>query len=76
MVQKNLVNGLNITSPKDFDHVCEGCVLSKSHWLPFPKVSNTVYSKMELVVMDITGPMSVETWTQRTYAMVIIEASC
>ncbi|KAI5980459.1 hypothetical protein F5J12DRAFT_789215 [Pisolithus orientalis] len=57
MVQKNIVNGLNITSPKDFDHVCEGCVLSKSHWLPFPKVSNTIYLKMELVVMDITGPI-------------------
>lgn len=68
--------GLDITSPKDYDHVCKGCVLGKSHRLPFPKVSNTVHSKMELVVMDITGPMSVETWTGRAYAMVVIEASC
>ena len=76
MAWKNLIDGLDITSPKDFHHVCKGCVLSKSHGLPFPKVSNTVYLKMELVVMDITGPMSVETWTGHTYAMVIIEASC
>ena len=68
MARKKLVSGLDITSPKDHDHVCKGCVLSKSHHLPFPKVSNTVYSKMELVVMDITGPMSVETWTGRAYA--------
>ena len=76
MARKKLVSRLDIMSPKDYDHVCEGCVLNKSHRLPFPKVSNTVYSKMELVVMDITGPMSVETWTGRAYAMVVIEASC
>ena len=76
MARKKLVSGLDIMSPKDYDHVCEGCILGKSHRLPFPKVSNTIYSKMELVVMDITGPMSVETWTGRAYAMVVIEASC
>ena len=76
MVRKKLVSGLDITSSKEYDHVCEGCVLGKSHRLPFPKTSSTVYSKMELVVMDITGPMSVETWTGCAYAMVVIEASC
>ena len=76
MVQKKLVSGLDITLPKDYDHVCKGCILGKSHRLLFPKVSNTIYSKMELVVMDITGPMSVETWTGCAYAMVVIEASC
>jgi hypothetical protein len=25
--QKSMVNGLTITSPKSYDHVCEGCVL-------------------------------------------------
>ena len=75
MARKKLVSGLDIMSPKDYDHVCKGCILGKSHRLLFPKVSNTIYSKMELVVMDITGPMSVETWTGRAYAMVVIEAS-
>jgi len=76
MVQKKLVSRLDITSSKEYNHVCEGCVLGKSHCLPFPKTSSTIYSKMELVVMDITGPMSVETWTGHAYAMVVIEASC
>ena len=30
---------------------------------------------MELVVVDLTGPMSVETWTGMAYALVAVEAS-
>jgi hypothetical protein len=61
MAQKNMVNGLTISSLKEYDHVCEGCVLGKSHCLPFPKASLTNYTPMELVVVDLTGPMSVKT---------------
>jgi len=31
---------------------------------------------MELVVIDLTGPMSVPTWDGFLYALVIIEVSC
>lgn len=61
---------------KSYDHVCEGCVLGKSHRLPFPKASTTTYEKLELVVVDLTGPMSVETWTGMSYTLVAVEASC
>jgi hypothetical protein len=70
-----MVEGLTIVSPQTFDHVCEGCVLGKSHRLPFPKVSTTTYDLMELLVVDLTGPMSVETWTGMAYALVAVEAS-
>ena len=71
-----MVEGLTISSPQTFDHICEGCVLGKSHHLPFLKTSTTSYQKMELVVVNIVGPMSVETWTRMSYALVAVESSC
>jgi hypothetical protein len=73
---EDMVDGLTISSLQTFDHVCEGCVLSKSHWLLFPKASTTPYQKMELIVVDLTGLMSVETWTRMSYALVAVELSC
>jgi len=71
-----MVKGLNIMAPQDFDHLCSSCTNGKSHYLPFPKVSQSKYSKMKLVIMDLTGPMSVPTWDGFLYALVIIEVSC
>jgi len=61
MEQKGFVNGPDLTAPNDYDHVCTGCAHGKSHQKPMPGTSNTKYSKMELVVMDLTGPISVPT---------------
>ena len=61
MKRQNLVKGLKISIPHEFDHICSGCANGKSHHFPFPNSSSTHYTKMELVVMDITGPMSVPT---------------
>jgi hypothetical protein len=48
-------------------------VLRKSHCLPFPNASHTHYEKMELVVVDLSGPMSVTTWTGKAYTFVAVE---
>jgi len=61
MEQKSFVNGLDLKAPNDFDHICTGCAHGKSHRKPLPGTSNTKYSKMKLVVMDLTGPVSVPT---------------
>ena len=73
---QNLVKGLEITIPHDFDHIYSGCANAKSHRFPFPESSKIRYSKMELVVMDLTGTMSVSTWDGFLYALVVIEVSC
>jgi hypothetical protein len=73
MAQKNMVNRLTILSLKEYEHVCEGCVLGKSHRLPFPKASLTNYTPMELVVVDLTGPMSVEMWSGMSYTFIAVE---
>jgi len=37
--------------------------------------NNIKYNKMELVVVDLTGPISVPTWDGYAYALVIVEVS-
>jgi len=57
MLHNQVVNGLKIGNPKDFDHLCNSYANGKSHWLPMPGTSTSQYSKMELLVMDLTRPM-------------------
>ncbi len=76
MERKKMVIGLDISAPHKFDSVCEGCVLGKSHRLPFPSASQTTYGLMELLVTDLTGSISPTTWTRKEYALVVVEASC
>jgi hypothetical protein len=76
LASKRMVEGLTISSLQDYDRVCEGCALGKSHRLPFLKISTTEHPKMGLLVVDLTGPMSVETWSGMLYASVVVEASC
>jgi hypothetical protein len=74
LAQKEMVNGLTILS-KNHNHVCEGCVLGKSHDLPVPEASQTMYKHMELVVIDLAGPMFIETWSGMSYVFMAVEAS-
>jgi len=76
MFRNQVVNGLKIGDPKDFNYLCNGCANGKSHWLPMPGTSTSQYSKIELFVMDLTGPMSVPTWDGFLYALVVVEVSC
>jgi len=76
MLRNQVVNGLKIGNPKDFDHLCNGCANGKSYRLPMPGTSTSQYSKMELLVIDLTGPMSVPTWDGFLYALVVVEVSC
>ena len=62
--------------PDDYDHVCTGYVHGKSHQKPMPRTSKTKHSKIELVVMDLTGPISVPIWNGYIYALIVIEVSC
>ena len=69
---KGMVKGLTISS-SDYDHVCEGCMMGKSHRLPLPKQSEMTYGPMDLVIADLTGPMKIETWTGMHYVLVLVE---
>jgi len=70
-----MVKRLNIMASQDFDYLYSSYANRKSHHFSFPKASQSKYSKMELVVMDLTSPMSVPTWDGFLYVLVIIEVS-
>jgi len=76
MLHERVVKGLEIRAPKDFDQLCNTCANGKSYCSPMPETSVSKYSKMELLVMDLTGPMMVLTWDSYQYALVVIEVSC
>ena len=48
----------------------------KFHNLPLLDLSSLSYSKMELVVMDLTGLMSIPTWNGNLYTLVVVEVRC
>jgi len=76
MLHERVIKELEIRAPKDFDQLCNGCANGKSHRSPMPETSASKYSKMELLVMDLTGPIMVPTWDSYQYALVVIEVSC
>src|SRR3954453_11403109 len=45
------------------------------HRLPFPIQSSTQHELMDLVAVDLAGPMTHETWTGKRYVLVAVEAS-
>ena len=61
VVCQKVVHRLDIFAPKEFDYLCDRCVNSKFHYLPLPGSSTSQYSKMELLIMDLTETMSVPT---------------
>lgn len=75
MVDQQLITGIKIKLPQEFDRLCSSCAEGKAMRPPLPDTSKTQYDLNELLVMDITGPMSVITWDGNHYAMVTVEAS-
>jgi len=70
-----MVKGLELNSPLAFDHLCSGCMYGKSHKLLLLDLSSSSYSKMKLVIMDLTDPISVPTWDSNLYVLVAVEVS-
>ena len=76
IVCQKTIHGFNVFVSKEFDHLCNRCVNGKFHCLPLPKSSTSQYSKMELLVMDLTRLISVPTWDGYLYPLVVVEVSC
>jgi len=61
MLCQQMVKRLNIIASQDFDHMCSGYANRKSYYFLFSKASLSKYFKMKLIIMDLTGPISVPT---------------
>jgi len=76
MVYQKAVHRLDIFAPKEFDHLCNECKNDKSHYLSLPGSSASQYSKMKLLIMNLTRPMFISTWDGYLYVLVVVEVSC
>ena len=71
-----MVEELTVKSPLVFNYLCSGCTYRKSYYLPLLKQSLIKYDCLELVVIDLTGFISVAIWDGHTYTLVVVETSC
>jgi len=76
MCQQKMVKRLTIKSPLAFDYLCSGCAHGKSYHLLLPKQSLMKYDCLELVVIDLTGSISVAIWDGHIYILVVVKANC
>jgi uncharacterized protein (DUF2164 family) len=70
LVQEEMVKGINLTMDAIKDKqgkVCEPCVMGKQHRLPFPKKSERETEKVELLHMDVCGPLEETSFSGARY---------
>jgi len=56
-----MVKGLEVDSSAIFDYLCSSCIHRNFYKLPLLDFSFSRYSKIKLLMMDLTGPMFVPT---------------
>ncbi|GJU24832.1 retrovirus-related pol polyprotein from transposon TNT 1-94 [Tanacetum coccineum] len=73
LTKQDLVDGLT-KFKYDKDHICSACEQEKSKkaTLP-PKLVPSTYFKLELIHMDLCGPMRVESINGKKYILVIVD---
>jgi len=71
-----MVKELELNLPLAFNHLCSSCMHGKSHKLLLSNSSSLSYSKIELVVMNLIGLISIPMWNSNLYALVAVKVSC
>ena len=61
MHSRNLVTGMDIKAKTTPDPICEPCILGKQHRHDIPKTANRRDALLDLVHMDLKGPLPVQT---------------
>ncbi|GJS52614.1 retrovirus-related pol polyprotein from transposon TNT 1-94, partial [Tanacetum coccineum] len=73
LTKQDLVDGLP-KSKYDKDHLCSACGRGKSKKATHPpKLVPSTHSKLELIYMDLCGPMRVESINGKRYILVIVD---
>ena len=71
-----MVKELELNLPLAFNHLYSSCMHGKSHKLLLSNSSSLSYSKIELVVMNLIGLISIPMWNSNLYALVAVKVSC
>jgi hypothetical protein len=71
----SMVDGITVSEAqfKALDKVCEPCVLSKQHKLPFQSSSSRAEHPLDLVHMDVMGPMEVTSLQGSRYVATFLD---
>lgn len=75
MVKKRIVTGIN-SSVTGALGVCEPCIMGKQCRAPFYRKEKKSTRPLELVHTDVCGPITPETWNNKTYFVVFVVLSC
>eukprot|EP00961_Rhodomonas_salina_P113047 1520957-Rhodomonas_salina.1 len=72
---KDMVTGITISAEefKAQKEVCEPCVMGKQHRLPFAASSNSSKKQLQLVHMDLCGPMPVSSLGGSNYFITFLD---
>ena len=71
-----IVKELDLYSLSTFDYLASSYIHSKSYKLSLSGSSSLKYSKIELVIVNLTGLISVPTWDNYLYTPIIVEINC
>ena len=76
LVAKDLVTGVDV-DVKGFKRadtpLCEPCVMAKHHRDPFPDSTTVITEKLELVHMDVCGPLPVQSLGGKKYVATFLD---
>ena len=76
LVREDMVDGIKVPA-SDFrtagDTICEPCILAKHHKAPFPSSKRVSSRALELLHMDLCGPMPVSSLGGRKYVATFLD---
>jgi len=76
IVHQNAIYELDVFISKEFDYLCNRYTNDKFYYLSLFGSRASQYSKMKLLIMNLTGPISISTWDEYLYVLVVMEVSC
>ena len=79
MVQSGMVHGLDLSAEQAksaAEEVCEPCLQAKQTRTPFPASTSSTNRPLELVHMDLMGPMPVRSVGGKAYLATFMDDCC
>jgi transposase InsO family protein len=73
LVNQDMVTGLKLEAKITPDPICEPCLAGKMHANPFPSTGNVSTKPLELVHMDVKGPIPVLSHSGYKYWVIFID---
>lgn len=57
LIKEDMAIGVTVKDNTPLSHICEPCIAGKQHRDPFPRSTSTTSAPLELIVLDLKGPL-------------------